>query len=278
MYLPVAHPARRGPCAVSGGVPAGPHWLLLDVPGAPGVARRLQEQFAQVPARVLFDDTELRGLREHSPLLLDLRQSAALVSLCHLDPRAWPGLLLISPAPAEQLLAHLRRMLTVTLGLHHKALLNYYNPHTASYFFDGCDPQELSTWLGPINLVRWFGGTWADRAIGSQGWQQLINPGVPVAALENEHSLSERQQRQLQQCLLERHAWRWSCSVERDYQVLWKSLQEGLALGFTEQALLDDWLWLRLQHPSARPVPRAAGGSPRDYLDQLRRSWQGDPG
>ncbi|PMZ30080.1 hypothetical protein C1X25_38370, partial [Pseudomonas sp. GW247-3R2A] len=78
----------------------------------------------------------------------------------------------------SQLLEHLRRMLTVTFGLHHRALLSYYNPHTASYFFDACDALELSRWLGPISQLRWFGGTWADRAIGSQGWQQLFNPGL----------------------------------------------------------------------------------------------------
>src|SRR3546814_4419852 len=50
----------------------------------------------------------------------------------------------------------------------------------------------ICCWLGPISLLRWFGGTWADRAIGSQGWQQLSNPGLAVATLENEHSLSDR--------------------------------------------------------------------------------------
>jgi len=253
---------------------ATPQWLLLDVPGAPVAARLLQEQFAEARRFALFESTELHGLREHGPLLVDLRQSPALLSLCHLDPRAWPGLLLISPAPVGKLLAHLRRMLTVTLGLHHKALLNYYNPHTASYFFDGCDPQALSCWLGPIHWVRWFGGTWADRAIGSQGWQQLSNPRLPVAALENEHSLSDHLQSQLQLCLLERHAWQWSRSTGQDYRKLWDSLQQGLALGFTERPVLDDWLWLRLQFPDAQPGP--VHGSPRERLDQLRRRWQDD--
>ncbi|MCJ8205957.1 DUF4123 domain-containing protein [Pseudomonas sp. RGM2987] len=259
--------------AISG---ATPQWLLLDLPGAPAAARLLQEQFAEARRFALFESTELHGLREHGPLLVDLRQSPALLSLCHLDPRSWPGLLLISPAPARQLLVHLRRMLTVTLGLHHKALLNYYNPHTASYFFDGCDPQALSCWLGPIRLVRWFGGTWADRAIGSQGWQQLSNPGLPGAALENEHSLSARQQSQLQLCLLERHAWQWSRSTGRDYRRLWDDMQQGLALGFTERPVLDDWLWLRLQYPDAQPGP--VDGSQRERLDQLRRYWQGGQG
>lgn len=252
-----------------------PQWLLLDVPSAPGAARLVRAQFAKARCFALFENTELHGLREHGPLLVDLRHSPALASLCHLDPRSWPGLLLVSPSPAAQLLAHLRRMLTVTLGLHHKALLSYYNPHIASYFFDGCDPQELSCWLGPISLLRWFGGTWADRAIGSQGWQQLSNPGLPVAALEKEHGLSDRQQDQLQRCLLERHAWQWCRSTGCNYQRLWGDVQQGLTLGFTERALLDDWLWLRLLYPDARPVAGLAGGSPRERFEHLRRRWQG---
>jgi len=253
-----------------------PQWLLLDLPGAPGTARLLQDQFAQVPRFALFEDTEWHGLREHGPLLVDLQQSPALASLCHLDAATWPGLLLMSASPVTHLLAHLRRMLAVTLGLHYKALLNYYNPHTASYFFDGCDPEDLSRWLGPISLLRWFGGTWADRAIGSQGWQQLSNPGLPVPALENEQGLSTRQLNKLQQCLLERHAWQWSRSTGRDYSVLWDHLEQGLSVGFTEREVLDGWLWLRLQYPNLRPVPPLKGRSQREHLEYLRRLWQGD--
>lgn len=253
-----------------------PQWLLLDVPGAPETAKRLREQFPEAPRFALFESTEFAGLKEHGPLLVDLRQSPALASLCHLDAGSWPGLLLVSPTSAESLLAHLRRMLTVTLGLHYKAFLSYYNPHTASYFFDACDPRELSCWLGPISLLRWFGGTWSDRTTGCQGWQQLSNPRLPVPALENEHGLTDRQQRKLQECLMERHVWRWSRSTGHDYWLLWDYLQQGHALGFREQAVLDGWLWLRLQFPDAQPASALPGGSQRERLDHLRRLWQGN--
>ncbi|MBV4550104.1 DUF4123 domain-containing protein [Pseudomonas sp. SWRI102] len=255
-----------------------PQWLLLDVPDAPEAAQRLREQFTEARRFPLLEDTEFDELKKHGPLLVDLRQSPALASLCQLDAQSWPGLLLVSATPVESLLAHLRRMLTVTLGLHHKALLNYYNPHTASYFFDGCDPRELSCWLGPISVLRWFGGTWADRAMGCQGWQQLSNPRLPVPALETEHGLSDRQQIRLQECLLERHVWQWSRSTGHDYWVLWEYLQQGRALGFSEQAVVDGWLWLRLQYPDDRPVPGLVGGSQRERLDHLRRLWQDDEG
>jgi hypothetical protein len=156
------------------------------------------------------------------------------------------------------LLGHLQRMLTCRFGLHHRALLSYYNRQTASYFFDACDAAELSRWLGPIRQLRWFGGTWADRAIGSQGWQQLRNPGLAVEPLSIEESLTRRQRERLQTCLLEQHIWRWSQSLGTDYATMSSHVQQGLALGFSERTVLDGWLWLRLQHP--RAVPGAAAG------------------
>ena len=143
-----------------------PQWLLLDVPGVPQAGASLRQQFVHARWFSLFEGTEFHPLRERGPVLVDLRECPALAELCQRAPHIWSGLLLVSEASPSQLLEHLRRMLAVTLGLHHRALLSYYNPHTASYFFDACDAQELSRWLGPIDQLRWFGGTWADRAIG----------------------------------------------------------------------------------------------------------------
>jgi hypothetical protein len=97
------------------------------------------------------------------------------------DVRHWHGLLLMSDASASTLLAHLRRMLTVSFGLHHRTLLSFYNPQTASYFFDACDARELSRWLGPISQLRWFGGTWPT--VRSAVWvgNNCSIPGLPSA-------------------------------------------------------------------------------------------------
>ncbi|UZE12641.1 DUF4123 domain-containing protein [Pseudomonas sp. B21-053] len=251
-------------------------WLLLDVPGAPLAATTLLQQFRDVRPSWLFEGTELRGMREQGPALVELRDCPALIEFCYSEPHAWQGLLLVSEAPAAHLLAHLRRMLTVTFGLHHRALLSYYNPHCASYFFDACDAEELSRWLGPISQLRWFGGTWADRAIGSQGWQRLLNPGLEVSPLAVEETLSLRQREKLQTCLLEQHTWHWSRSTGTDYNRLWSHVQEGLALGFSERPALDGWLWLRLQHPGALPAQPWPGLTQQERLDHLRNRWQGD--
>lgn len=251
-------------------------WLLLDVPGQPRAGARLIQQFAQARRFWLFDSTELQPLREHGPVLVDLKGCPALAELCLREPHLWSGLLLVSEASPSQLLEHLRRMLTVTFGLHHRALLSYYNPHTASYFFDACDALELSRWLGPISQLRWLGGTWADRAIGSQGWQQLFNPGLAVSPLAIEENLTPRQRDTLQTCLLEQHVWHWSRSTGTDYNSLWALVQEGLALGFSERPVLDGWLWLRLQYPDASPVQPLPGITQQERLDSLRNLWQND--
>ncbi|WP_433738500.1 DUF4123 domain-containing protein [Pseudomonas putida] len=253
-----------------------PQWLLLDVPGTPEAGVTLNEQFAQARKFSLFEGTEWHALHEQGPALINLRTCPMLAEACQRDPQHWRGLLLISEASASTLLAHLRRMLTVGFGLHHRALLSYYSPYTASYFFDACDAGELSRWLGPIRQLRWFGGTWADRAFGSQGWQKLLNPGLAVSPLAVEESLSQRQLEKLQTCLMEQYAWHWSQSTTTSYACLWTWLQEGLALGFSERPVLDGWLWLRLQHPTAVPVSPLSGRTQQARLNSLRSHWQND--
>ena len=254
---------------------APPQWLLLDVPGSPQAGVTLRQMFAQARCSGLFESTQWHTLHEQGPLLVDLRTCPALVDLCIVDGQRWPGLLMVSEASASSLLAHLRRMLTVTLGLH-RALLSYYNPITASYFFDACDPAELSRWLGPVQQLRWFGGSWGDRAMGCEGWQRLSNPGLVVRPLAVEESLSAGQQERLQTCLLEQHVWRWSRSTGADFSRLWSHVQEGLALGFSERSVLDGWIWLRLQYPDAVTVQPLSGRTQQERLDSLRSLWQND--
>jgi hypothetical protein len=251
-------------------------WLLLDVQESPQALKVLRQAFAGLTYFWLFDSTEFQVVREQGPLLIELQDSEALQALCLRDPQLWRGLLLESAASTPALLAHLRRMLTVSFGLHHRAMLGYYNRQTASYFFDACDARELSRWLGPIDQLRWFGGTWADRAIGSQGWQQLRNPGLAVAPLAVEENLSARQRERLQSCLLEQHIWRWCQSMGTDYVTLSSHVQQGLALGFSDRDVLDGWLWLRLLHPRAVLVPPPAGLTQQAGLDHVRRQWQND--
>jgi hypothetical protein len=154
---------------------------------------------------------------------------------------------MITEVSVQALLEHLRAMLVVRFGEYSKGLLGYYNPQTESYFFDATDTRELSSWLGPISLLYWYGGTWADKASGSLGWQQVANPCVSSHRLEALTQLSIAQQGRLQSCRLERHAYYWSQAEQHAYQNVWHHLQEGLRHGFNDSSLVDAWLRLRLQ-------------------------------
>ncbi|WP_191485823.1 DUF4123 domain-containing protein [Pseudomonas sp. FEN] len=250
-------------------------WLLLDVPGAPGVVEALRERYAHYLAYNLFEGTPFQGLAEVAPRLLQVSEDCLLSRLSRASPALWPGLFLHSRAPVQVLLAHLRRILVVAFDEQQRGLLSYYNPQTASYFFDSSDAGELSGWLGPICRLYWHGGTWADRAIGGVGWQQLLNPGLEVPALDAPPVLSQRQQRRLQSCLLERHAYQWSRCGGHEYDRTWCHLQEGIAQGFREYGLLDGWLHLRAEYPLAPIPPGLPGDSPGERLDNLRRAWSG---
>nr|WP_256214711.1 DUF4123 domain-containing protein [Pseudomonas sp. H1h] len=250
--------------------------MLLDGTDAQQALATLRQGFAGVRCSRLFDTTEFAAVSEYGPLLVDLHDCPALVALCHRDPQTWRGLLLASETSEQILLSHLRRMLTVSFGPSHRALLGYYNRHTASYFFDACDASDLSRWLGPIDLLRWFGGTWADFAIGSQGWQQLRNPRWAVEPLGIDESLTRRQRERLQSCLLEQHIWRWCQSLGTDYARMVSHVQEGLTLGFRDRTVLDGWLWLRLQHPRAELPGVPDGLTQQERLNHVRRRWQTD--
>ncbi|MFC3945030.1 DUF4123 domain-containing protein [Pseudomonas gingeri] len=255
-------------CAIPGTL-----WLLLDIPGAPGLVAALQERYASYESHLLFDGTPFHGVRDWGPRLVKLTADCPLAKLSQTRPRQWAGLFLLSRAPVAILLAHLRQMLVVRFDADRQGVLSYYNPQTASYFFDGADARELSRWLGPIILLYWHGGTWADKAVGSLGWQQLINPRLPGPTLGPREFLGARQQQRLQTCLLERHAYQWSCASGHDYGKTWHHLQEGVAQGFRDSGALDDWLGLRAQYPAASFPPGLEGDTPGERLENLRRAW-----
>lgn len=251
----------------------GPVWFLLDLLAVPEQEQRYRALATQGRYR-LFEHTALDTLSADGPLLLALEPDSELWQACHDQPSCWPGLFLVSEVAVSVLLDHLRRMLRVSFAGHYQGLLSYYNPQTASYFFDAADADELSCWLGPITQLYWHGGTWADKAVGSLGWQHVLNPERSVPRLRWQAELSEKQQSRLQECILERHAYRWSGATETAFALAWRYLREGLRLGFTQGAVLDDWLRLRRRYPGAQ-VPQALPGlTALERLDNLRRYWQ----
>lgn len=251
----------------------GPVWFLLDLLAAPKPAQHYRTLEHRGRYR-LFEQTVLAGLSADGPLLLALEPDSGLWRDCHEQPNRWPGLFLVSRAGVSVLLEHLRGMLQVGFSGHYQGVLSYYNPQTASYFFDATDADELSSWLGPIEQLYWHGGTWADKAAGSLGWQQVLNPERAVPPLHWPAELSDKQQGRLQECILERHAYRWSGATETAYALTWKYLHEGLALGFTQGPVLDGWLRLRRRYPVAQVPEVLPGLTAQERLDNLRRYWQ----
>lgn len=248
-------------------------WFLLDLLAAPEPVQHYRALAPRGRYR-LFEQTVLASLSADGPLLLALEPESGLWRDCHEQPNRWPGLFLVSNASVSVLLDHLRGMLQVSFSGHYQGLLNYYNPQTASYFFDAADADELSCWLGPIAQLYWHGGTWADKAAGSLGWQQVANPERAVPRLRKPAELSDKQQGRLQECILERHAYRWSGATETAYALAWRYLREGLELGFTQGPVLDGWLRLRRRYPDAQVPAVLPGLSALEQLDNLRRYWQ----
>ncbi|MDB6146087.1 MAG: hypothetical protein JWP80_5131 [Pseudomonas sp.] len=250
-------------------------WLLLDTPSDPAVINDVKQAFPDAINYELFAETEVDCIREQGPLLVRLSVDHELVLMSDEQVKAWPGVFIISPVPVEELLAHLRRMLIVRLSDQHKSLLTYYNVQTASYFFDAMDVDELSCWMGPAESITWFGGTWGDKVEGMQGRQYVVNPKRAVSPLTDEPWLSLRQEKKLQQCFVERHAYYWSHTFGHNYRRTLRHLHEGLSHGFNDGAILDEWLTLRALFPSASMPEILPGDSQRARFDNLTNYWQG---
>lgn len=250
-------------------------WLLLDTLSVPGLASQLKNRFARTRWYELLADTEMHLIRKQGPLLVYLNPDDHFRLVCQKDTAEWPGLTIFCSAPREELLAHLRRMLTVRFSDHYKSLLTYYNVQTATYFFGSMDVQTLSRWLGPIDTISWCGGTWADKADDYEDQLYLNNPKLDVPPLTDEPLLGLQQEKKLQQCFLERHAYFWSRTTGNNYRRALRHLQEGLRHGFNDPAILDEWLALRARFPTASLPLNLTEGGQQARFDTVRNYWEG---
>ena len=230
-------------------------------------AYRLEPQPEPEP---LFTDTELAAHQDDGPLLLRLSPGSALFDAYSKAPGDWPGLLLSTIQPASTVLAHLRRLLIVGFGERRKALLRYYDPRVASYFFPACAAESSTTWLGPIHQLNWHGGTWRDAAQGLSQWHQLTHPETrttPPVPLQ----LSARQSRAIEHQQLERFTYEWQQARKGvSFDQAWDYLQQGLACGFDEHDSLHAYLDLRIQYPAHDVHPIPPTGDAQERLQLLR--------
>ncbi len=223
----------------------------------------------------LFDNTELVACEEESPLLINAQANPSLLAAMQGEPLAWPGLLLETPATTQDLLAHLRHILFIRFDQERRAVLRYSRPRTASYLFPACDAETLATWLGPIQRLSWYGGTWHELANGQTAWRhvenQQANRWQPTASAQELH-LSAMQEQALQRQQGEHFLYQW---WERQqgigFQTAWDYLSAGMQAGFVTAESLSAYLDLRHTNPHATPPDTLPPGTDQQRLDALAR-------
>ena len=93
--------------------------LELDEP----LLQRLYQLEPDPRPEALFADTELGAYVEQGPWLIQLTPDSPLLSAYRQAPEQWPGVLLSSGRPVDELLAHLRAMLVVQFEGERKGIL-----------------------------------------------------------------------------------------------------------------------------------------------------------
>ena len=195
------------------------------------------------PVRI-FEGTPFAAQASQSPVLFKLSTDGTLIDTLQRTPHALRGLLLATTAPPTSLLIQLQSLLQARFSQRRKALLRYYDPRVASYLLPTCNGAMEKRWLGPIDQIAWFGGTWSDEMRGYQKWHLLtrtetgndLPPEAPLA-------LSDSQLQRLLDQGYEHFAWRWlhshpSWPVPR----LITEIRAGIASGHKDEDSLSAWL------------------------------------
>lgn len=125
----------------------------------------------------LYGRTVLKGMLEHSPYLIELKEHDALIAEL---PQTH---LLLFSAPdkysKDDVLDHLRNRMKVTFDSNRKGIFHYYQPEIASYFFLA-ERRETQNWMGILSSVSWLNQVKAEE----QGWRTVENE------LDTEEALS----------------------------------------------------------------------------------------
>lgn len=173
----------------------------------------------------LFDNTDLADCTDESPLLINVEGKPEIIRAVEKSPEEWPGLLIRCTQPAETLLAHLRHILFIRFDKVRKGVLRYSLPVTASYFFPACSDEELSTWLGPIEAIAWYGGTWREKAEDSYHWYYRENLNASVIPYDGMLHLSEGQADRLRLQQAERFTYKKAKENNSCFSEVWRQLE-----------------------------------------------------
>ena len=209
-----------------------------------GLLEKLYELEPNPDPVQLFEGTAFSPQASQSPLLFTLSPSSGLTTSLKNAPSALTGLFITTQASHAQLLQQLRSLLEARFLQGRKALLRYYDPRVASYLLPTCSESLQPRWLGPINEIAWYGGTWADEFADGKQWHLLRHvqrPDANVSAMPL--ALNDAQLQRLVDQGYEHFAWRWLASnkgYEMTQVLNW--IKAGMAAGHTEQKSLNAWL------------------------------------
>lgn len=196
----------------------------------------------------LFEGTAFSPQASQSPLLFSLSSIDGLVKSLMADPRMLAGLLIVTEASRKVLLSHLQSLLEARFQQHRRALLRYYDPRVASYLLAGCTDSMLPRWLGPVNALAWFGGTWADEYANNLSWQSLSWQGEKLPSQQQPLALSEEQLQRMVDQSLEQFAWEWLLdNPGHGMSQTMEWINAGIAAGHDEHRSLTAWLDDRLK-------------------------------
>ncbi len=246
-------------------------WLLLE-----RTEQLLPELYrlgeAPDPIR-LFDGTELAECEEESPLLINAQTNPSVLAAAQSQPKVWPGLLLETAGPTEELLTHLRQILFIRFDQERRGVLRYSRQRTASYFFPACDHETRPTWLGPIRRLSWYGGTWHECADGREAWHHIENQQATIwqaDAIAYEQRLSAMQEQALQRQRGEHFLYQWWKQQSGiNFETAWNYLAGGMQAGFACAESLSTYLNLRYVNPRVAPPATLPGGTDQERLDAL---------
>ncbi|WP_355662424.1 DUF4123 domain-containing protein [Halomonas salifodinae] len=262
--------------------------LLPDEAGSWLVLERHSQTFERLYALEsapdiawLFHDTRYAALADQSPLVVRVSPGSALLEAFAAGQGAPPleGILVSSTATPARVLAQLRKRLDIRFYGKRQALLRYYDPWVAAAFFSA--DEALNSWLGPLERVIWFGGTFAQRAQRGACWYACSATPEVTAVVEPDDvpGLTHAQESELEDLLAHYPLWRHlveqaaldETSAEHAKRFL-SALGDAARLSIPQQDLAD-FLVLRIAHHQAA-LPETWVALPADKrLAMLKRHF-----
>lgn len=247
-------------------------YFLLDQYPHPNSFKKIWK-FGSPKPYPLFDTTALVEYKDKGPMLL-AGNIENLLTDYKANPRNWSGLIITTNATDEQLLNHLRSLLFVTYPPESKGILTYYDVHTAYYLFNFTEPEYLNQWLGPIQSLHWYGGTWQQQANNQLQWLEVKQPDTRAKDPIKEFCpLTEGQQQGLLVARQHKYVFDWIENKDQDFNQTYQHFQEAIQLRFDELQYLKKYLELRAKYPQHITPIQLTGNNAQERLTNLENFW-----